>query len=87
MRLRLSHKSYFIKFETVLVGIPFAVAQLYFFGRYGEAVLWALLVAVSFLVGWISAHGMWLVLKEDLERFAKGEPGNAAERSGRERNS
>jgi hypothetical protein len=75
LRRYLRRKQNFIRVGTIAGGVPFAIAELWLFGRYGAFGFWLLLVILAFAGAWVCMSVMWLVLKSDLEKFSDLENG------------
>lgn len=66
----LREKQNFIKVGTAIFGVPFAIAELWIFGKYGDLGLWLLLVILAFAGAWVWASAMWFVVKDDLQKIS-----------------
>jgi hypothetical protein len=70
LALYLQERSNFIKAGAIAFGVPFAIAELWIFGRYGGIGWWLLLVALTIPVSWLWAFCMWHVCKADIQKSA-----------------
>jgi len=67
----LQHRSNFIQVAGWGFGVPFGIWGLWQFGAYGSIGLWLFLIALTVLVAWLWAFGMWFVCGSDIQRIAK----------------